>query len=230
MTPEKASLEALADALGVRPEVRLELLDHLAQLHGEVSTWRVLHRAGMQSHQGRYGSMEQSSYEIREWGASTVPGLLQTADYTRTMCETWEVPGLDDVEGIVAGREHRQEILADRTKRFHLLMNECALRCRDIPATVLSEQLDRILLLAAMRHIEVGIIPRDVMVPAATGFDVFDDRLVLVDLDTTEVIIEESDQVARYLDIFERLRARALRGGDLAELIRTIGGDQSGTE
>jgi transcriptional regulator with XRE-family HTH domain len=230
VTPEKASIEALADALGVSPAARAELLDHLAQLHVEVSTWRVLHRAGMRSHQDRYGSMEQSSSEIREWSGSTVPGLLQTSDYVRTMCETWDVPGLVDVDGIVAGREHRQEILAERTKRFQFLMGESALRCRDIPAEVMAEQIDRILLLAAMRHIEVGIVPRDVMVPAATGFDVFDDRLVLIDLDTTEVIIRDPDQVARYLDIYERLRVRAVRGADLADLVRTIAHDLRRTQ
>jgi hypothetical protein len=68
------------------------------------------------------------------------------------------------------------------------------------------------------------------MVPAATGFDVFDDRLVLIDLDTTEVIIREPDQVARYLDIYERLRVRAVRGADLADLVRTIAHDLRRTQ
>jgi hypothetical protein len=222
VTPEKPSVEALADALEVPAETRAELLDHLAQLHVEVGTWRMLHRGGMRKHQDRYGALEQTSSEIREWSGSTVPGLLQTPDYIRRMCEVWNVPGLVDIDGIVAGREHRQGILADRSKHFLLLMDESALRCRDISPEVMAEQLDRILLLAAMHHVEVGVVPRDVMVPAATGFDIFDHRLVLIDLDTTEVTIREPDQVGRYLEIFERLRALAMRGADLAELVRTI--------
>ena len=211
-------------ALNSADDVRQDILDQLAELHVEVSTWRRLHRGGLRKHQDRYGAMEASASEIREWSDGVVPSLLQTSGYITAMCETWDVPGLVDVDGIVAGREQRQEILRDRTKRFAFFMNEAALRCRDIPSEVMAEQLDRILLLAAMRHIAVGIVPRDVMVPASTAFVVLDDRAVLIDLDTTEVIIREPDQVSRYRDIFDRLTARAVTGRALAALVQEIAG------
>jgi transcriptional regulator with XRE-family HTH domain len=223
VTPERPSIETLAEALRLAPDVRAELLDHLDQLQVEVSTWRMLHRAGMRSHQARYGSMESSASQVREWSDGVLPGLLQTSEYTRAMCEAWDVPGLVDVDGIVAGREQRQGILSDTTKRFTFLLNEAALRCRDIPADVMAGQIDRILLLAAMRHIDVGVVPLGIMVPASTAFDLLDDSVVLIDLDTTEVIIREPDQVARYIDIFERLRTRAVTGRALAALIEEIG-------
>jgi hypothetical protein len=34
--------------------------------------------------------------------------------------------------------------------------------------------------------------------------------------------------VARYLDIFERLQKRAVRGADLAEVVRSIAGELAG--
>jgi hypothetical protein len=167
--------------------------------------------------------MEASAAAIRCWSDRVVPALLQTADYTRAMCDVYAVPGLTDVAGIISGRELRQEILGDRRKQFTLLIGEAALRTRDVPADVMADQLDRILLLAAMRHIEVGVVPVHVMVPASTDFLVLDDRVVVIELDTTELTIRETDQVKRYLHIFECLRARAAQGADLADLLRGIG-------
>ena len=90
---------------------------------------------------------------------------------------------------------------------------------------VMREQLDAILLASLASHIEVGVVPACVMIPASTGFRLLDDHAVFVELDTREVVIREPEEVARYLDIFERLRARAVRGAELAELVRGIASD-----
>jgi transcriptional regulator with XRE-family HTH domain len=213
------------DALGASEEVRQEILDELAEQRVEVALWRRLHRAGMRQHQERYGSMERSAAAIREWNPHVVPGLLQTADYTRAMCRAQEIPGLSDVEGIVAGRIDRQEVLRDWTKRFSFLLAETVLRTRDVPPEVMNEQLDSILLMSAASHIEVGVVPLDVLTPTGTTFLVLDDQTVLIELATRELAIHEADEVARYVDIFERLRARAVRGAHLAELIQSIASD-----
>jgi hypothetical protein len=58
--------------------------------------------------------------------------------------------------------------------------------------------------------------------PVRDGFhaDGRSDRSHLAD--TRELAIHEAEEVVRYLDIFERLRARAVRGAELAELVRGI--------
>jgi hypothetical protein len=166
--------------------------------------------------------MERSATAVREWSEHLVPGLLQTPDYIREMCCVWDVPGLSDVEGIVTGRIERQEVLQDRTKRFSLIFGEVALRTTDVPPEVIREQLDRVLLASVMSHVEVGVVPVSAMVPTPTGFTMMDDQTVLISLATREVQVHEPDEVARYLDIFERLRARAVRGEALAELVRDV--------
>src|ERR1700751_634609 len=40
-TPNIVTLERISDILELAPEVRTELTEHLAQLHAEISTWRV---------------------------------------------------------------------------------------------------------------------------------------------------------------------------------------------
>jgi transcriptional regulator with XRE-family HTH domain len=208
--------------LGVPADVRQDVLDELVEQRVEVASWRRLHRAGLRRHQERYGAMERSASTAREWSWDVVPGLLQTPDYTRAMCAVWDVPGLTDVEGIVAGRAERQEVLQDRSKRFSFLLAESALRTTDVQPDAMRDQLDRILLASVMSHVELGVVPHEAMVPCATGFVVMDDQTVLVGLDTREVVITEFEEVARYLDIFERLRARAVRGAALAELVQDV--------
>src|ERR1700739_4208202 len=44
--PNIVTLERISDILELAPEVRTELTEHLAQLHAEISTWRVLYRRG----------------------------------------------------------------------------------------------------------------------------------------------------------------------------------------
>lgn len=221
-TPTVDLVTRYLDALAAPADVRRDILDQLAEHRVEVALLRRLHRVGLRQHQHRYGTMERSAKEIREWHQHLVPGLLQTPDYTRAMCRAWDVPGLVDVEGIVTGRAERQEVLRDLSKRFSLLFGETALRTRDVPPEVMHEQLDRILLTSVMSHVEVGVVPLTVMVPSATGFLLLDDQSVVVGLDTREVVIREPEEVARYVDIFERLRARSLRGEGLAELVRDV--------
>ncbi len=210
------------DALGASADVRQDILDELNEQRIEVATWRRLHRAGLRAHQQRYGAMEESAAAVRVWTDRVVPGLLQTPEYIRAMCRFWDVPGLRDVEGIVRGRAERQEVLRDLNKRFCFLIGEGVLRTPDIAPQVMREQLDRILLASVMSHVEVGVIPLAAMLPSSTGFTMLDDQVVVISLDTREVVIREPEEIARYLDIFERLRARAVRGAELAELVRRL--------
>lgn len=217
------------DALGVTSDVRQDILDELVEERVEVATWRRLHRAGLRQHQERYGAMERSATAIRDWTDRVVPGLLQTPDYIRAMCRVWNVPGLSDVEGIVAGRLERQKTLHDRTKRFSFLLGEAVLRTHDVSGEVMQDQLDTILLASLMSHVELGVVPLGAMLPCSTGFMIMDNQTVTISLDTREVVIHEDAEVARYLDIFERLRDRAVRGEALAELLRDVRRNLAGT-
>jgi transcriptional regulator with XRE-family HTH domain len=209
------------DALAVPADVRQDVLDQLIEHRAEVALWRRLHRAGLRQHQQRYADMERSATTIREWADHVVPGLLQTAAYTRAMCRAFATLAVTDIESIVSGRAERQQVLRDRGKRFVLLLGEAALRTHDIPAEVMDEQLDSILLTSAASHVDVGVVPLGAIV-AAGAFLALDDQAVMVQLETRELTIREPDEVTRYLDVFERLHTRALRGEALADLIRDV--------
>jgi hypothetical protein len=120
-------------------------------------------------------------------------------------------------------------VLRDRTKRFSFLLGEAGLRTPDIPPEVMQEQLDSIVLSSVMSHIEVGVVvPVAALLPCSTSFLILDEQTVVISLDTREVVIREPEEVARYTDIFERLQKRAVRGADLAEVVRSIAGELAG--
>ena len=58
--------------------------------------------------------------------------------------------------------------------------------------------------------------------PATTGFLLLDDQAVLIELDTRELRITESEEVGRYVQLFERLQTVAATGDVLVELVRDV--------
>jgi transcriptional regulator with XRE-family HTH domain len=220
--PEAGSLARLADILGLDEATRAELIDQVAELQLEISTWRNLHRRGHLANQARYARMESEATTIRILQMAVVPGLLQTPGYALAMMAHYD-PALEGLDDLVEGRMRRQAILSDPEKRFQFLVGESVLHSRRYPASVMREQLDRLLLLAAMQRVEVGVLPLAYQHLAITSFIALDEALVLVELDTSEVMVRDAREIARYLDVFDRLRSVAVTGGALADLVRPIG-------
>lgn len=219
--PDRETLERIATALQLSPAVRTEVTDLLAQLQVELQTWRVLAHRGHGWNQHRIAQVERSASVVRYYQPTVVPGLLQTSAYARAMLAAYD-PSLLGIDDLVEGRLRRQEVLADTSKSFHFLIAESVLHSGRVPPRVLREQLDRILLLAAMQRIDIGVVPVGLQDLTMSGFAAFDDTLVAVELDTTEVRIKDPEGVARYLELFERLRAEAVRGAELAALVRRV--------
>jgi len=169
-------------------------------------------------------ALEAESESVRWYAPMMVPGLLQTERYAREVIRSGLLiapPG--EVERRVQVKMTRQRVLTrDDPLQMAVVIDEASILRTIGGPQVMREQLDRVLLAAVMSHVEVGVVPVSVMVPTPTGFTMMDDQTVLVSLATREVLVHEPDEVARYLDIFERLRARAVRGEALAELVRDV--------
>lgn len=219
--PEANSLGRLVKVLELDEATAAELADELAELQLEISTWRTLHRSGHLANQARYARMEAEATTIRTLQMAVVPGLLQTPEYARAMMAHYD-PTLTGLDDLVEGRMRRQAILSEPGKRFEFLIAESVLRSRRWSPAIMREQLDRLLLLAAVQRVEVGVLPLGVQHLAITSFIALDDTLVLVELDTSEVMVREAREITRYLDLFERQRALAVTGGTLGDLVRQI--------
>jgi hypothetical protein len=148
-----------------------------------------------------------------------VPGLLQIADYARRVIAMSYRPG--DVAAAVAARIERQSVLYDQTKRFEFLLTEGALGWR--PGGMdMRPQHHRLLSIASLPNVGLSVVPHGPgSMPLLHPFVVFElaaETLVTVETYSAELQVRDAADVARYREVWERLREGAV-GGE--EWIRT---------
>ena len=221
-TASTADVEAWTGAVGVGAEVRAELLDDLRSLRVEYATWRRQLRSGFAPRQRAGRLLEEGTITLREFQTALVPGLCQTADYARAIFEgNAAIHGQRDVEAAVRERLRRQELLYQSGRRFRFLITEAALRARLCPAGVHRAQLDRLLVLAGLDTVEVAVLPpsTELTHPTIHSFDVFDEKLVLVETFNSELGMRDAEDVALYVTLFDTYWALAEHGEAATALI-----------
>jgi transcriptional regulator with XRE-family HTH domain len=170
-----------------------------------------------------YLGYESSAAVIETFHTLLVPGLLQTADYARAVMAG---NGAEDADARVALRLGRQVILRQPAgPSLHCLIDEAALHRQVGGPAVMREQLLR-LRDEPGPGVSIGIIPFTAGAHASMS-----QSFTLLALDPEgEVLFQESAArtvttredtglVAGYRGRFERLRAVAVRGGQVRRLI-----------
>ena len=225
-TASVADVEAWAAALDVAASVRAGLVDDLRSLRVEYATWRLQLRGGFAPRQRAGRALLEGTTALLAFQPSVVPGLLQTADYARAIYRgVVEVDGgPQDVEHAVRARLRRQELLYEPGRRLRFLLTEAALRNRVASTGVHRAQLDRLLALAGIDTVELAVLPWTAELPRAMAhsFDVYDERLVLVETVTAELGFRDSEDVALYVRLFELYWEIAAHGADASALITRI--------
>ena len=222
--PTAEMLGRIGDALALPEETRTELEDRVAEHRVEVRTARLLARQGARVLQQQVGQREATATNVWSYHLALVPGLLQTPEYTRGMASVLDTETDVDVEALVSGRQERQRLLLDPSRRFRFLMTEGALRARVAPVPVLRSQLRRLLaLFEGFDHVDLGVVPLTASLRSwtLTGFDIIGD-VVEVEYLTGNVVIRDERDVHVYRREFERLDAQAVHGDALAALLRGI--------
>jgi transcriptional regulator with XRE-family HTH domain len=109
-----------------------------------------------------YVGLEAEAESISDFGLGFIPGLLQTADYARTVVHA-VLPDLvpDTVEQRVHGRMVRQQQFLDRgdTPRFEAVVDESVLHRVVGNRTIMRAQLERLLELSGQPNITLRVIP-----------------------------------------------------------------------
>lgn len=207
-------LESLATALDLPPEETHRLLT-LAARGAYPPPARHLGEDDVAERQGEIQRIESSTKELRVFALTAIPGLLQTSEYARALLATLHAltaaggGEVDDdvVLRSVATRLDRQTVLADPERRFHLVMQEAALRNRICPPAAMLAQIQRIReVLEHRENLTVAIVPLDSHWPqAAPTFTIYDDSHVLVDLPHTPVVVNDPEEVMLYRRLFDRI-------------------------
>jgi hypothetical protein len=100
-------------------------------------------------------------------------------------------------------------------RQIRLITGEAALRSPPVTEETMRGQLDRLITIGGLPTVEIAILPLGVM-PALllSGFALHDDLLVLVETLTGEQRLDEPDEVAVYVSVFETMFAAATTGPD----------------
>ncbi|MFJ1669399.1 helix-turn-helix transcriptional regulator [Streptomyces bottropensis] len=104
---------------------------------------------------------EGLAHTIKDWAPILVPGLLQTAAYTRAVVRAYDPVLTEDVvEERVAARRARAHIFADPEKpRYWAVLDEMVLRRPVGGPAVMAEQLRHIAALVRRHRIIVHVLP-----------------------------------------------------------------------
>src|SRR5260370_16315026 len=158
-SPSDRGIRAWTETTGAGAEAEA-LLASLHTLETQHAEWRRVLRTGLHAHQRELVDLEGKTKLLRAFEVTTVPGLLQTAEYARARFEeAVRVHGIpNDVDEAVRARLRRQEVLYRPDKRFHFVVTEGAVRFRLCPDEAMIAQLERLVALSAMRNVELGII------------------------------------------------------------------------
>lgn len=110
-----------------------------------------------------YLSFEAASSRIRTFESSLIPGLLQTEAYARAVNAAFSGPevSVSVIERRIEARMRRQELLERRdAPQAHFILDESVIRRRVGPGTTLMhQQLEHLMVLAARPNIRVQILP-----------------------------------------------------------------------
>ncbi|MFH9413937.1 helix-turn-helix domain-containing protein [Streptomyces rochei] len=215
-------LRAWAEAVG-QPDVTDELLTRLKGFESHIRSWRRSLAAGHRPVQDTWNMAVDRSRTIHAWEESVIPGMLQTADYARAIFQRYaDLYGTKrDTDEAVRSRMERQAWLYRGGRVFRALVWEAALHALVCPPSVLVAQLDRLAGTIGMDTVELGVIPlgASLRIPAANGFWVLDEQLVIAEDWHAELWLDDAETVASYLRVWATLRESAVYGADAQNVL-----------
>jgi transcriptional regulator with XRE-family HTH domain len=184
----------------------------------------------------RYMDYERAARQIWNFEPTFVPGLLQTADYTRALLSRVSLNARDEqsIERAVAARSHRQRILdAIEPVQLEVLIDQSVIARGVGGPRVMKNQLEHLWAMSQRPNISVGIIPfsegaypgmRTPFVVMRFSDSTHGDLLFLED-PVSEVITLGADDDSSphpdpYLSAFHEMRALCDRKSDVSQQFR----------
>jgi len=162
-----------------------------------------------------------STFRIFEHNA--IPGLFQTVAYCESMVSFWiefmNIP--NDLRQAVEARMARNEVLTWPGKKFHVVLEEQALRTWFGSAEVQYGQLAHLLEVTTLPPVSVSVIPLMTRRHgvASAPFWIFDDTLVALETPSAAIEVTRPEEIKQYSLMFEHLHASAVHGDGARNLI-----------
>jgi transcriptional regulator with XRE-family HTH domain len=218
--PDPEDIGRLALALGADEDLARQLAEQAETAQNRMSDWRPS-PIGVTGTQQTVGRAEATVRTLRGFDPTLVPGLLQTSEYARSLLTTFQkywVPGRPQnaasaVLEAVSARVRRQEVLSDATKTFQFVLYEAVLQNQVCSPDDMLGQVRRLRDLRGLYdNVSIRIVPAEARpaIPAMHGFELFDDKLVMVDLLNTTLSSEGRADTRLYRDMFDVFEAESV--------------------
>ncbi|MFG2875329.1 helix-turn-helix domain-containing protein [Streptomyces sp. NPDC048337] len=223
LLPSATDVERILSALGVSNAIKAEYTEAARAATTEATAWRLLKRAGVHKGQQAAKALEAQMAMLRLFQPALVPGLLQTPEYIRTILQRHELSE-DALTRTISGRLERQTVLFDSSKKFRFVITEPVLRWRIVPPQMMAAQLDRIVSMSRLPHVDIRIVPLSAQQTdiGNHAFVIRDDRMVTVETVHAEIVVTDPRDVEMYVRKFDRFEQGALSGDGMQRLVESI--------
>ncbi|MET9881276.1 helix-turn-helix transcriptional regulator [Actinacidiphila glaucinigra] len=181
--------------------------------------WRKYSAVINTTQYGGYLALESSATTLRNYETELIPGLLQTEEYARQVITSMRVD-LDDkgVEALVKVRMNRKNLLAgEDAVKLWAIIDEAAFRRIEPTPQVLRGQLEHLQTVMTQTNITVQLLPFTAGFHPGLdgsfvlmGFPEPNPDVVWMENGPHSVYFEGPDDVERYTEAFDHLRALAL--------------------
>jgi transcriptional regulator with XRE-family HTH domain len=220
-----ADLASLLVIYGVRGKDRQRLL-HLVERQDEPGYWDFDPPLNAESRP--LMRLEPDATALVAAETLVMPGLVQTADYTRAIMHAAKVPA-EQVEPRVEARRLRQSVLtAEKPPKFDMIVHEAALRQVVGNSKVMAAQLRAMLKAAELPNVRLWVVPLKLAGNAGfvTAFYVMNfsrnKSVVYMENMTTGVYLEDAEKIDYFRHQASELAKAALDPARSAAFVATI--------
>jgi transcriptional regulator with XRE-family HTH domain len=230
--PDQAEIMKILDTLGVDGEKWTKIIT-IAREAAERGWWESYNES-MGERQALYANLEAGATSIREYQQTFIPGLLQTPEFTGVRMD---VDGTKQAEytlsGVVEARAQRQRMLRrPNGPTYDVILDEVVVRRLTAPPDVMHAQLHHLVNVAQTTgKVTVRVLPVDAQVAGylspRSAFSVYafsdpeDPTVVAVDTVTSDLIVTQPAEVARYIELYNRLSNAALPAAESLDFLTT---------
>ncbi|MFJ8308306.1 MULTISPECIES: helix-turn-helix domain-containing protein [unclassified Streptomyces] len=223
LLPSATDVERILTALGVSDAIKAEYTEAVRAATTEATAWRLLKRAGIHTGQQAAQALEAQMAVLRLFQPALVPGLLQTPEYIRAVLQRHDLSE-DALTRTIGGRLERQNVMFDSTKKLRFVITEPVLRWRIVPPQMMAAQLDRIVSMSRLAHVDIRVVPLSAPQTdiANHAFVIRDDRMVTVETVHAEIVVTDPQDVEMYVRKFKGFEQSALSGDGMRSLVEGI--------
>ncbi|AEW95838.1 MULTISPECIES: helix-turn-helix domain-containing protein [Streptomycetaceae] len=214
--PEE-KLRLLAHAYGCKSPELVDALVEMAQSTGK--GWWTEFRDTLAPTTLDFAELEASAEVIKTFTLIYVPGLLQTEEYMRALFEIG-VPEADRhyIERGVEFRLRRGRLLLEEEPpQYYAVVHEAALHMTGVGRDVLVRQIEHLLELAQLPHVNIQIIPfrERLALASESQFSIYEPAVpqlgtIHLESPAATLFLTEPHQLTRYNEDFDNLRQSAL--------------------